>query len=161
MAKRTLLLPVVVAILSGAAVGLVVSGVETTYQAAASVRINPLVGVREIDRLRAAAGLDQVEERQDLPFIPADRGVFERVLRRVNRELRPAEPLDEDDATVSDSQSLLVLEHFKPPLRRLTATARATSRAEAARAANLILSVYLDERRRIYDRLLARPGGGC
>ena len=151
---RRLWIPACLTLACAALAGILASSIEATYEATASARLFPLVPTTEIDRLRAGAGLPQVEESSSAPFTPARHDVVRNALRRVNRA-GPGAQIQADDARILDTGAVLISPLLREPVRRLKAKVRAPSPQAASMAATRFLRAYLDERDRAYDRVLA------
>jgi hypothetical protein len=137
------------AALAALAAALAAGSVDERYEATTSGRIQPLIPLLGVDRLRATAGLPRLEDDPRTPFLPGGGAALERIVERSARALGLARAPDIDDVRVIDTESELVFPKYKEPVRRLKVKVRADDPDEAARLANGVFRSYLLERERV------------
>jgi hypothetical protein len=148
-------LPIVLAVVAALAVAAVTIGIDSRYEATASVRVQHLFDARELDNLRLLAGLPPVAPSEDTPLLPGGRASLARVEAHTARRLGSASSFEPEDLRVIDTSTELGAASFEDPGRRLKVKAIAESPGRAARLANTYLAEYLRELDRATARLLS------
>ena len=121
---------------------------DERYEATASAEVSPVIPIRELDRLRSAAGLPELEEGSDTPFLPGGHPALAELSERAARA-RGLPPPDMDDVRVIDTDRELVFPKYKEPERRLKVKVEGADPEATAMLANAVLEAYLAEQERV------------